>query len=35
MDYVEKLLAVPYRLEEIEALCGPDDGRPPTLGDLR
>jgi tetratricopeptide (TPR) repeat protein len=35
MDYVEKLLAVPYRLEEIEALCGPDDGKPPTLADLR
>lgn len=34
-EYFEQLLAVPYRLKEIERLLGPDDGTAPTLADLR
>ena len=34
-DYFEKVLAVPYRLKEIERELGPGDGKPPTLEDLR
>jgi tetratricopeptide (TPR) repeat protein len=34
-DYFERVLAVPFRLKEIEALLGPADAAPPTLDDLR
>lgn len=34
-DYFEKMLAVPYRLQEIDKLLGPDRGGPATIDDLR
>lgn len=34
-EYFEELLAVPYRLKQIEDLLGPGDGQPPRLSDLR
>jgi len=29
------MLAVPFRMQEIAVLLGPDDGAPPVLSDLR
>ncbi len=34
-DFFEKVMAVPYRLKEIDKLLGPGDDQAPTLGDLR
>lgn len=35
LDHFEAQLAVPYRLKRIAELLGPDDGKPPTIDDLR
>jgi hypothetical protein len=34
-DHFERLLAVPFRLKAIEDALGADDGRPPSIADLR